>query len=170
MAWAASRIALKVPTRLTLMTRMKSSSGCGPSRPTTRLAGPMPAQLMRMRAGPCVLARLRQRGGGLVGVGNVAGDGDAADLCRRLPRGVDVDVEDRDLGAGRRELRGGRAAEAGAAAGHERCMSSGMHGDRSEFRAGGLLLIATYYAVLAPRRKSCGASAGPAFDPAKVDP
>ena len=47
------RIRLKLPIRLILMTRSKSASGMGPSRPTMRLAGPMPAQLTRMRAGPC---------------------------------------------------------------------------------------------------------------------
>ena len=52
MAAAASRIMLKVPIRLMRMTRSKSASGIGPSRPTMRLAGPMPAQLISMRAGP----------------------------------------------------------------------------------------------------------------------
>src|SRR5262249_46609470 len=54
MSAAASRMALKVPIRLILITRSKSSSGIGPSRPTMRLAGPTPAQFTRMRAGPCV--------------------------------------------------------------------------------------------------------------------
>src|SRR5215470_1609088 len=54
MSAAASRIMLKVPIRLMLMTCANSASGIGPSRPTMRLAGPMPAQLMRMRAAPCL--------------------------------------------------------------------------------------------------------------------
>ena len=54
MSAAASRIMLKVPVRLTAMTFSNSASGIGPSRPTMRLAGPMPAQLIRMRAGPCL--------------------------------------------------------------------------------------------------------------------
>src|SRR5262249_2930491 len=48
------RIKLNVPIRLILITRSKSPSGIGPSRPTIRLARPMPAQLMRMRAAPCL--------------------------------------------------------------------------------------------------------------------
>src|SRR5580692_3519233 len=47
---------LNVPIRLTLMTLSKSASGCGPSRPTTRFATPMPAQLISTRAGPWALA------------------------------------------------------------------------------------------------------------------
>ena len=56
MAAAASRIILKVPIRLMRMTRSKSASGIGPSRPTMRLAGPTPAQFTRTRAGPCAAA------------------------------------------------------------------------------------------------------------------
>src|SRR5580700_9238300 len=48
----ASRNALNVPIRLMAMTRSKSASGIGPSRPTIRLAGPTPAQLIRMRGVP----------------------------------------------------------------------------------------------------------------------
>src|SRR6266849_5072625 len=54
MSAATSRMTLKVPTRLMLMTRSKSASGIGPSRPTMRLAGPTPAQLIKMRAAPCL--------------------------------------------------------------------------------------------------------------------
>ena len=71
-----------------------------------RLAGPMPAQLIRMRAGPCCLARLGSAAAALVGVGDVAGDGDAADLGRELlARAVEIEVEQRDLGAGRGQRR-----------------------------------------------------------------
>src|SRR3984957_2739890 len=52
----ARRIMLKVPIRLTRITLSKSASGWGPSRPTTRLATPTPAQLTRTRAGPCAAA------------------------------------------------------------------------------------------------------------------
>src|SRR4029077_4940742 len=55
---AARRIMLKVPMRLTRITFSKSASGCGPSRPTTRLATPMPAQLTSTRATPCAAAAL----------------------------------------------------------------------------------------------------------------
>ena len=41
---AATRITLKVPMRFTWMTPAKCSSGIGPSRPTMRRAGAMPAQ------------------------------------------------------------------------------------------------------------------------------
>ena len=52
----ASRSMLKEPIRLTLITRSKSASAIGPSRPITRLATPMPAQFTSTRAGPCALA------------------------------------------------------------------------------------------------------------------
>src|ERR1700678_3161128 len=55
---ATRRIMLKLPTRLTRITFSKSASGCGPSRPTTRLAMPMPAQLTSTRAAPCAAAAL----------------------------------------------------------------------------------------------------------------
>src|SRR5580700_3517629 len=58
MAAPASRNALNVPIRLMAMTRSKSASGIGPSRPTMRLAGPMPAQLIRMRGVPWSAAAL----------------------------------------------------------------------------------------------------------------
>jgi len=54
----ARRSALNVPIRLMAMTRSKSASGIGPSRPTMRLAGPMPAQLIRMRGVPWSAAAL----------------------------------------------------------------------------------------------------------------
>src|SRR6266481_6567979 len=49
---------LNEPIRLTLITLSKSASGIGPSRPITRLATPMPAQLTSTRAGPWVLDAL----------------------------------------------------------------------------------------------------------------
>src|SRR5580658_10252011 len=54
----ARRSALNVPIKLMAMTRSKSASGIGPSRPTMRLAGPMPAQLIRMRGVPWSAAAL----------------------------------------------------------------------------------------------------------------
>ena len=52
MAAAASRITLKVPTRLIWMTRLKVSSGSTPSRPRTLPGVAMPAQFTTMRSGP----------------------------------------------------------------------------------------------------------------------
>src|ERR1700685_4663867 len=54
----ARRSALNVPIRLMPMTRSKAASGIGPSRPTMRVAGPMPAQLIRMRGVPWSAAAL----------------------------------------------------------------------------------------------------------------
>ncbi len=54
MRWAARRIMLNVPMRFTRMTRSKAVSECGPSRPTMRLAVPIPAQLTSTRATPFV--------------------------------------------------------------------------------------------------------------------
>ena len=99
-----------------------------------RFAGPTPAQLIRMRAAPCLVARLRQRGGGLLGLGDVALHGVAADLFRDRARAVEIDVEAGDLDAGAGELGRGRRAQAGGAAGHDRGMSFHVHGQF--FRAG----------------------------------
>src|SRR5437588_379813 len=55
---APRRSTLKVPIRLTSTTRLKASSGCGPSRPTTRCEGPMPAPLPTIRVS---LLRVEQR-------------------------------------------------------------------------------------------------------------
>ena len=136
-AWRRRRAAcaLKVPIRLIAMTRSKSASGIGPSRPTMRLAGPMPAQLTRMRAGPCSAARLGEGGLGRGAVGHVAMDGDAVDVDRHLGRGLLIDVEDRHLGAGVGQHARGGGAEAGGAAGDDRGVSSNIHGQlaRSAF-------------------------------------
>src|SRR5947209_6160270 len=53
---AASLIMLNEPIKLIRMTRSKSARPWGPSRPTTRLATPMPAQFTSTRAGPCAFA------------------------------------------------------------------------------------------------------------------
>ena len=133
---ATSRIMLKVPIRLMRMTRSKSSSGIGPSRPTMRLAGPMPAQLTRMRAGPCSAAAFFDRGFGAFGVGDVAGDRDALDVDRHLGGGFFVDVEDRHLGAARRQRARGGGAQAGCAAGHDGGLSFDFHGLSLPLRRG----------------------------------
>ena len=57
MAVAASRMQLKVPTRLTSITLRNAARSCAdsgvPSRPTVRLAQPMPAAHTIVRSGPC---------------------------------------------------------------------------------------------------------------------
>ena len=79
-------------------------------------------------AGRAVLvARFLQRGRGAVGAGDVAADGDAADLRRGRLRAVEVDVEAGDLGAGRGELRRGLGAEAGGGSGDDGGVSFGIH-------------------------------------------
>src|SRR5580658_3400336 len=50
--YAASRITLNVPIRLTWITRVKDSSGNGPSLPVVRAAVPMPAQLTTILGTP----------------------------------------------------------------------------------------------------------------------
>jgi len=54
---AASRITLKVPTRLTLIARWKSANGNGPRLPTVLAALTMPAQLTATRRVPSDAAR-----------------------------------------------------------------------------------------------------------------
>ncbi len=56
MAAAASRMTLKVPTRLIWMTRLKVSSGSTPSRPSTLPGVAIPAQLTTIRSGPSAAA------------------------------------------------------------------------------------------------------------------
>ena len=97
-AAAASRIMLNVPIRLMRMTVSKTSSGCGPSRPTTRLATPTPAQLTRMRAGPCAPPPCDRRLG-RGGVGDVARDREAADRLGGFLGRRRVEIEDRDARA-----------------------------------------------------------------------
>ena len=113
---AASRMTLKLPIRLTSMTRRKASSGSGPSRPTMRPAVPMPAQLTAMRAGPCRCARRRKGGFDRSGVGHIGADREPARLARRLGGRRLVDVEDRDLDPGLGERLCGRPAETRCAA------------------------------------------------------
>src|SRR5690606_39032277 len=62
-----------------------------------------------------------------VGARHVAFDGDGADLLGMRLRGVEVYVEDRDLGAGFRERGGGGAAEARCASRYDGGMSPGIH-------------------------------------------
>ena len=118
---------LKVPVRLTAMIFSNSASGIGPSRPTMRLAGPTPAQLIRMRAGPCLSRASFERRLGVVGAGDVAADGDAADFVRRLPGAVEIDVEAGDLDAGLGQMRRGLGAEAGGGSGDDGGVSFGIH-------------------------------------------
>ena len=47
---------LKVPTRLTITVWVYSASGCGPSLPTVREAGAMPAQFTRPTSLPSDVA------------------------------------------------------------------------------------------------------------------
>ena len=64
------------------MTRANSASGIGPSRPTMRLAGPMPAQLIRMRAGPWSAAALANAASVAALSVTSQASGDAVDLGR----------------------------------------------------------------------------------------
>jgi hypothetical protein len=55
-AAAASRNALKVPIRLTLITLEKISRSCGPCLETVRWAHPIPAQQTETRSSPASVA------------------------------------------------------------------------------------------------------------------
>ena len=115
MSAATSRIMLKVPIRLTRITFSKSASGIGPSRPTMRFAGPMPAQLTRMRAG-AMLGRGFGDGAFTASSELVTSHAIAMPPISLGDRvgAVDVDVEQRDLGAGLGQRRRGLGAEAGS--------------------------------------------------------
>src|SRR6516165_239105 len=76
---------------------------------------------------PIALARFGERGGGLLRIGDVAGNRMAADPRRHLARPFEVDVEAGDLGAGAGELACGGGAEAGGAAGDHRGVSADVH-------------------------------------------
>ena len=76
---------------------------------------------------PVRLARLRNRGLGGRGIGDIAGDADAADALRaRLGRGL-VDVEHRHAAAGARQALRGRGPQPGGAAGDDRGLSVETH-------------------------------------------
>ena len=64
--------------------------------------------------------------------GHVAGNAETADLCGGLPRGVAINIEDRDFSAEGSKAFGGGASKARAAAGYKRRVSVGMQGDQSE--------------------------------------
>ena len=67
--------------------------------------------------------------GGLcrLGVAHVAADGEAAGLGGDILRGIHIEIENRDLGAGGGERLGGGGAEPGASAGDEGGMSFWIH-------------------------------------------
>ena len=92
----ASRIMLNVPMRLTRTTRSNASSGIGPSRPTTRAAVPMPAQLTRMLGAPSAARLVRQRFVGTRRIGDIALGEDPADLARHRLARLAVEVEHAD--------------------------------------------------------------------------
>jgi hypothetical protein len=73
---------------------------------------------------------MRLLDGGLCGIGvaYIAVNRNPADLASNAFRSLHVDVEDRNLGAGGRELFGGGGAEPGAPAGDESGMSFWIHG------------------------------------------
>ena len=127
MSAATSRIMLKVPMRLIAITLSNSASGIGPSRPTMRLAGPMPAQLTRMRAGPCLSRASASAASALSALVTSQRTAMPPILSATSPRAVDVDVEAGDLGAGLGELRRGLGAEAGGGAGHDGGVSLRVH-------------------------------------------
>ena len=110
MAAAASRIMLNVPIRLMRMTRSKSASGIGPSRPTMRLAGPMPAQLIRMRAGPWSAAAFANAASAELASDTSQGMAMPLMSIATGRRVLGVDVENGDLGAGRGQRARGRGA------------------------------------------------------------
>ena len=127
MSAAQSRIMLKVPVRLTAITFSKSASGIGPSRPTMRLAGPTPAQLIRMRAGPCLSRASFSAASALSDEVTSQRMAMPPILLRGRLGAVDVDVEAGDLAPGRRELRRGLGAEAGGGSGDDGGVSFGVH-------------------------------------------
>ena len=71
---------------------------------------------------------LGERGFGCGGAGDVAGDGDAVDVDRHLGGSFLVDVENRHLGAGFGQHARGRGAEPRGSSGHDRGVSSNVHG------------------------------------------
>ncbi len=80
------------------------------------------------------LARRRHRRLATPGIGDVATDGDAADLGRDLLGVLLVDVEHRHLGAGRRQGARRRRAETRSAAGDDRRVTLQLHARLLRFR------------------------------------
>ena len=93
-----------------------------------RLAGPMPAQLIRMRGVPWSAAALANAASVAAALVDVAGDSETVDVARHVDSGLLVDVEDRHLGAGFRQHARGRGAKPRCASGYDRGMSSNVHG------------------------------------------
>ena len=119
---------LKEPIRLTLITLSKSASGIGPSRPITRLATPMPAQLTSTRAGPWALDAADDGGFRRGGIGDVADHRDAPDLGGDAFGELGVEIAHRDLGALRRQPARGRGAQSRCAAGDDGGLILQLHG------------------------------------------
>ena len=94
---------LNVPIRLTRMTRSNASSFIGPSRPTTRPAVPMPAQLTSTRAGPCAARAAAIAASAEAASATSQRIADPADRRRVRFRRRVVDVEQCDLAAARRQ-------------------------------------------------------------------
>ena len=118
---------LKVPVRLTAMTFSNSASGIGPSRPTMRLAGPTPAQLIRMRAGPCLSRASLSAASALSELVTSQRMAMPPILSGHLLGAVEIDVEAGDLDAGLGQLRRGLGAEAGGGSGDDGGVSFGVH-------------------------------------------
>ena len=115
---------LNVPIKFTAITFEKRSKGSGPSRPMTRSAVAMPAQLIA----PCSRAeRLRcqiHRALNLRAVGDVGlrEPNGGADLARQLVSAI-ADVANDDVCAGPRELHNAGRSQTGAPAGNDKCLS-----------------------------------------------
>ena len=91
---------LKAPTRLICTVRVKASSECGPSLPSTLAAGPTPAQLISLQPAEAADGQLDRRAGvGLAGdVGLAERDPRAEFGGQRLALGG-ADVGDDDVRA-----------------------------------------------------------------------
>jgi hypothetical protein len=96
---AASRITLKVPTRLMRIARSKLASACGPVLPTTRSPGATPAQLIARVDGAEGRSAEVDRGLGLGLVGDVGADETDADRRLLRPAGGVAQVGDDDPAA-----------------------------------------------------------------------
>jgi len=77
------------------------------------------------------LRRLLHRSFRAVGRRHVAGDRDAADLCRRGLGAVEVEIEAGDLGAGLGKSSSSRGAQAGGGPGDDGGVSVGVHAQAS---------------------------------------
>ena len=125
-AAAASRSTLKVPIRFTRMTASNGSNECGPRLPAVFSAQPMPAQQTEIRSVPAASTAAATCAASVTSHSTKR----ALELLGQRRALLGVEVGDGDLRARGAQAAGGRGAEPGGPAGHQRAGSLDSHDAR----------------------------------------